>query len=97
MKIPWGTIGHFGLDMAKHAIPAIGMIETAGEMFKNTSGKDKQNAVLDYVLTQVRSTFGAIGPLLAVNPRIAEKIRAVVHAVVDLQDTVAEEVAKVQP
>lgn len=93
MKLPWKLIGHAGLDIAKRIVPAVGVVEALFDQLRTGAGHDKQETVLQHVLTEITAGLGALGPVLAVNPFVIAKMRALIDAVVDLQNTVTEQAA----
>lgn len=94
MKIPWGTIAHFGAEIARTTIPAITSVEIFGNAVGLATGAQKQQSVVESVQTQLARSFVGLDPLLLFNPRVVAAIRAVIDSIVRLQQTIADELAK---
>lgn len=89
MKIPWLAFAHIGNAVLTKVLPAIGVLETAGEMFKNLHGADKENGVVD-VAKQELAILGKIhGVDLSTDADVDLALRGVIKAVHGFHEIVA--------
>lgn len=93
MHIDWKKFAHVGKSIVEHIVPAVGLVEGVADTFKNMAGGDKENAVLASVQTQLAGASRHLTPALLFNARVIAAIRAVIAAIVALNQVIAEESA----
>lgn len=93
MKVDWKKLVHVGAAIVGHIVPAIGVVEGVADQFKNMTGPDKANSVVASIQTQLVGASKHLTPALLFNARVIDAIRAVIAAVVTLNQVIAEESA----
>lgn len=93
MNFPWRGVLSIGLGVLDALVPGVRTVEAIAKSIPALKGKAKQDAVVEIVKQSLEISEGAIGKDLANDADVDQATRAVIDAVVSLNNAIARKSA----